>query len=78
MPTAKEVNDFVGLEVFKGEEGRRLLLSISSMRCGKGIPTAKQVNDFVGMDLQRRGGQGYCFLFPPCVMAKEYPLPRGG
>ena len=56
IPTAKEVSDFVGLEVFKGE-GRTLLPSISSMRCRKGIPTAKEVNDFVGLEVFKGEGR---------------------
>ncbi len=56
IPTAKEVNDFVGLEVFKGE-GRTLLPSISSMCNGQGIPTAKEVNDFVGLEVFKGEGR---------------------
>ena len=56
IPTAKEVNDFVGLEVFKGE-GRTLLPSISSMCNGRGIPTAKEVNDFVGLEVLKGEGR---------------------
>ena len=56
IPTAREVNDFVGLEVFKGE-GRTLLPSISSMCNGKGIPTAREVNDFVGLEVFKGEGR---------------------
>ena len=38
IPTAKEVNDFVGLEVFKGEEGRRLLLLFPPCVMVEGYP----------------------------------------
>ena len=56
IPTAKEVNDFVGLEFFKGE-GRTLLPSISSMCHGRGIPTAREVNDFVGLEVFKGEGR---------------------
>ena len=56
IPTAREVSDFVGLEVFKGE-GRTLLPSISCMCNGRGIPTAREVNDFVGLEVFKGEGR---------------------
>ena len=41
------MSEFIGMDFFKGEEGQRLLPSISSMCNSRGIPTAKEVNDFV-------------------------------